>query len=166
MEHRIPGGPVVLVKDGDDLELNCLINFIPVNWDSYYVFWYRDQQLLNYEPSGRLHLTKEKVKNGSSEHVLSKLQVRETDQSDSGNYSCQLNAPSIDSAHSRPAHVQVFVLDENEYASVSQGISSKDGSRLNPAKSWSASAALQMQQRMLLSLLLLQTLISRIGWNR
>lgn len=146
------------------MELNCLINFVPIHWDSSYVFWYRDHQLLNYDSSGRFHLSIEKAKNGSREHVLSKLRITETDKSDSGNYSCSLQTASIDSAHSHPAHVQVFVLDEDEYASASQGISSKDGYRLNPAKSWSASAALQ--QRLLLSLLALQTLlVSTAGWR-
>ena len=150
VEHRILGESVVLVRDGDDLELHCLINFIPENWRSPFVFWFRDDKLLNYLPSDRVHLTMEKVKNDSREHVLSRLRVRATDQSDSGNYSCQLNADSIDSAHSRPAHVQVFVLDDHEYASAKQGISAKNGSRLNPPKSWSASSGLQRQQRHLL----------------
>lgn len=149
---------MVHLLDGLDLELNCLINFIPVNWDSAYVFWYRDNKLLNFDNSGRVHLSREVVKNGSSDHVLSKLRIRTSDQSDSGNYSCQLNAPSTDSTHSHPAHVQVFVLDANEYASASQGIAFKDGSRLNPAKSWSASAALEMQQRMLCGWILTQAL--------
>ena len=155
---------MVLVRDGDDFELECLINFVPGNWPSSYVFWFRDGKLLNYETSGRLHLATEKAKNASSEHVLSKLKVRTSDQGDSGNYSCQLNAPSVDSAHSRPAHVQVLVLDDEEYASASQGISARDGSRLNPAKSWSAaSAALQMQQRLVFALIAMHSLIA--GWR-
>lgn len=168
VEHRIPDGPTLLIRDGDDLTLNCLINFVPVNWDSSYVFWFHDKQLLNYESSGRAHIRIDQVKNGSGDYVLSKLQIRRTDQSDSGNYSCQLNAPSLDSSRTRPAHVQVFVLDDREYyASVSQGMA--DGSRLNPAKSWSSSAAPELQQRLLFSLLALHSLIIPIpgclGWR-
>lgn len=144
--------------DGQDLELNCLINFIPVKWESAYVFWYRNNKLLNFDNSGRVHLSRDAVRNGSSpDHVLSQLRIRTSDQSDSGNYSCQLNAPGTDSTHA--ASVQVFVLDANEYASASQGIAFKDGSRLNPAKSWSSSAALHMQQRMLCLLILTRALI-------
>lgn len=162
LETKIQEGPIALFRDGDDIKLNCFINFIPTNKASSYVFWFKDKELLNYQSPARLSVM---TMNGTSEHLLSRLTIREADQSDSGNYSCQLNAPGIDSAHSNPAHVTLFVLDDDEYSSAMQGLSSKNGYRFNPARSWSSSTALQPQQNSF-SFLLLLLLASKILMTR
>lgn len=156
-------GPVVLIRRGYDMKLRCLINFVPDDMSSSYVFWFRDQKMLNYDTS-RSTVTTTKTVNGSAEVLLSELQVRDTDQSDSGNYSCQLHARNIDAANSHPAFVQVLVLDKSEYASAIQGLSSRDGARVvNPAKSWSAAITLSVHHASLVLLLGFQLLLMRLG---
>jgi hypothetical protein len=150
MVTEILEGPVVLIRRGYDVKLRCLINFVPDDMSSSYVFWFRDKKMLNYDTS-RSSVTTTKTMNGSTEMLLSELQLRDTDQSDSGNYSCQLHAQNIDPVLSPPAHVKVLVLDSREYSSAIQGLSS----RVHPAKGWSAAAPLLSSHHATLIFLLL-----------
>lgn len=165
MVTEILEGPVVLIRRGYDVKLRCLINFVPDDMSSSYVFWFRDKKMLNYDTTSRSSVTTTKTMNGSSEMLLSELQLRDTDQSDSGNYSCQLHAQNIDPVLSPPAHVQVLVLDKSEYSSAIQGLSSRDGSRVHPAKGWSAATPLSSPPHatLLLSLLGSHMILIRLG---
>lgn len=71
-------GPVVLIRRGHDVKLRCLINFVPDDMSSSYVFWFRDKKMLNYETS-RSSVSTTKTRNGSAEVLLSELQVRSTE---------------------------------------------------------------------------------------
>ena len=85
IQTEILEGPVVLIRRGYDMKLRCMINFVPDDMSSSYVFWFRDKKMLNYDTS-RSTVATTKTQNGSTEVLLSELLVRDTDQSDSGNY--------------------------------------------------------------------------------
>ena len=130
-------GPLVVSPKGTDVHLTCAINYSPeaAEESSSHVLWTRDNKLVNYDASGRWFVWTEKLINDSlfassftpsspsvatsssssvSSGLLSHLLIKSADSSDSGNYSCQLHAPTIDSSYSHPAHVQVHVLNGKE----------------------------------------------------
>jgi hypothetical protein len=133
---------LVVSPKGSDIRLRCSINYAPQEESSSHVFWSRDNKLLNFDESGRWFVWTERLVNdpllgvspsssassssatskrvsSSSSSVsdpilLSHLLIKTGEPSDSGNYSCQIHAPTIDSSHSRPAHVQLHVLNGKE----------------------------------------------------
>ena len=124
-------GPLVVSPKGSDIRLRCAINYAPQEESSSsHVLWSRDNKLLNYDSSGRWFVWTERLVNDSFLQVssstvssstsvsdpilLSHLLIKAADSTDSGNYSCQIHAPTIDSSHSRPAHVQLHVLNGKE----------------------------------------------------
>lgn len=141
-------GPLVVSPKGSDVRLTCAINYAPQEESSSsHVLWSRDNKLLNYDTSGRWFVWTERLQiNDSSSSsassslssssnsssvftpsLLSHLLIRTTDSSDSGNYSCQIHAPNIDSSHSRPAHVQLHVLNGKENPAAIHGSGSAGG---------------------------------------
>nr|XP_053634642.1 kin of IRRE-like protein 2 [Cherax quadricarinatus] len=94
---EILGGPEKYMTVGSSLRLVCVLrdNTQPPT----YVFWYHDDQMINY------HLTREvRVETSGGVSVLSLDNVRP---SDSGNYTC---SPS----NTQPAHISIHVLKGGE----------------------------------------------------
>jgi hypothetical protein len=65
-----------------------------------YVYWYRNEDVLNYSP----HVKIEDAKSPDEQPLVSKLSVENVQRSHTGNYTC---APS----NARPASVMVHVVD-------------------------------------------------------
>ena len=86
------------VQIGSKLTLSCAVK--SSSGDPNYVYWYRNQDVLNYSPNVRI----EEAKSPDEQPLVSKLSVENVQKSHTGNYTC---APS----NARPASVVVHVVD-------------------------------------------------------
>ncbi|KAA0191686.1 hypothetical protein HAZT_HAZT008745 [Hyalella azteca] len=93
-EAEILGSPEKHVKAGSILRLVCILRHTTES--PAYVFWYRDQQMINYNEQ-------QSVVVESDEHT-SVLLVTRADRQHSGNYTC---LPS----NARPASILVHILN-------------------------------------------------------
>ena len=86
------------VQTGSKLTLSCAVKSSSGYPD--YVYWYRNEDVLNYSP----HVKIEDAKSPDEQPLVSKLSVENVQRSHTGNYTC---APS----NARPASVMVHVVD-------------------------------------------------------
>ena len=86
------------VQTGSKLTLSCAVKSSSGHPD--YVYWYRNEDVLNYSP----HVKIEDAKLPNEQPLVSKLSVDNVQRSHSGNYTC---APS----NAKAASVQVHVVD-------------------------------------------------------
>jgi len=87
------------VQTGSKLTLSCAVKSSSGYPD--YVYWYRNEDVLNYLP----HVKIEDAKSPDEQPLVSKLSVENVQRSHTGNYTC---APS----NARPASVMVHVVDD------------------------------------------------------
>ena len=88
------------VQTGSQLTLSCAVK--RSSGDPDYVYWYRNEDVLNYSP----HVKIEDAASPEEQPLVSKLLVENVQKSHSGNYTC---APS----NAWPASVLVHVVDGN-----------------------------------------------------
>jgi hypothetical protein len=86
------------VQTGSKLTLSCAVK--SSSGDPDYVYWYRNEVVLNYSP----HVKIEDTKSPDDQPLVSKLSVENVQRSHTGNYTC---APS----NAQAASVMVHVVD-------------------------------------------------------
>ncbi|EFX90354.1 hypothetical protein DAPPUDRAFT_4664, partial [Daphnia pulex] len=80
-------GPKDLIVDrGTTLSLVCIVENSPIPPD--YVFWFHNDMLLNYQP--KRAGVKVETDKGSRTH--SKLEIKDANESDTGNYTCSTSS--------------------------------------------------------------------------
>lgn len=104
-ETRMIGSPDMFVRAGSPLNLTCLISNSPEL--PSVVFWYHNDRVVNYdfESNGRGLITLSKNPN-AADSLISRLLIRSTKLTDSGNYSCHFVGSG-----SEPVHIRVHVLE-------------------------------------------------------
>lgn len=100
---HILGAPDMAVKVGSSINLTCVISQSPDQLQ--FVFWYRDQRMINYDINERGKIVMSKLAN-KQDTIISNLQIFMAKLSDSGNYTCMPSG-------ARPMHIQVHVLEGN-----------------------------------------------------
>ena len=94
----------MFVRAGSPLNLTCTICNSPE--PPAFVFWYRNERMINYDyeskEKGAITLRKD---TSALDTVISHLLIRSTKLNDSGNYSCHFVGSSVE-----PAHIYVHVL--------------------------------------------------------
>ncbi|KAH0954413.1 hypothetical protein HN011_009319, partial [Eciton burchellii] len=108
----IPGAPDLHVKQGSSLRLECQL--MAATEKPLYVFWYRQDRMINYEEPG---VDVKLTLNGSI------LTVNKTKLTHDGNYTC---TPS----NAKPASIMVHVIEEEEKPAAMHG---GDRRNLSPA---------------------------------
>jgi len=105
------------VQTGSQLTLSCAVK--RSSGDPDYVYWYRNEDVLNYSP----HVKIEDAASPEEQPLVSKLSVENVQKSHSGNYTC---APS----NAWPASVLVHVVDdESGPAAMQHGNGAKESSQ-------------------------------------
>lgn len=107
---NILGAPDMAVKVGNAINLTCVIS--QSTDQLQFVFWYRDNRMINYDMNERGKIVMSKGGGGSGsgsggkkeDTITSNLQIFSSKQSDSGNYTC---LPS----GARPVSIHVHVLE-------------------------------------------------------
>ncbi|XP_076305276.1 kin of IRRE-like protein 3 isoform X1 [Tachypleus tridentatus] len=118
---NILGGPVVYINTGSSINLTCIIQESPVPPD--YVFWYHNNQVINYEAHKGVE-----VQTHKNPRATSTLWIEKAQPPNSGNYSC---VPS----NADPAEIAVHVLNGENPAAMQDGKHSSLAKGLLPTKS-------------------------------
>lgn len=98
---NILGAPDLAVKLGAAINLTCVISQSPDQLQ--FIFWYRDQQMINYSLNERGKIVMAKASQ-KQDTITSNLQIFSSRLSDSANYTCMPSG-------ARPTSVYVHVLE-------------------------------------------------------
>lgn len=98
---HILGAPDMAVKLGSAINLTCVISQSPDQLQ--FVFWYRDQRMINYDINERGKIVMSKLAN-KPDTIISNLQILNSRLADSGNYTCMPSG-------ARPMAIQVHVVE-------------------------------------------------------
>ncbi|XP_071039379.1 uncharacterized protein [Parasteatoda tepidariorum] len=98
-EAKVLEGPALYIQSGSTINLTCIVKEYAV--PPIYVFWYHDDQMIDYETQkGRgIKVTTEK-----GPTTYSRFRIEKAQATDSGNYSCQ-------ASYADPANITVHVLN-------------------------------------------------------
>ncbi|XP_022238579.1 zwei Ig domain protein zig-8-like isoform X1 [Limulus polyphemus] len=118
---EILGGPTIYINTDSAINLTCIIQESPVPPD--YVFWYHNNQVINYEAHKGVE-----VKTQMNPTATSTLWIEKAQSSNSGNYSC---FPS----NADPAEIAVHVLNGENPAAMQHGKHTSYAKGLLPTKS-------------------------------
>lgn len=90
-----------MVKLGSSLNLVCVISQSAD--ELQYIFWYKDERMINYDIEARGKILMSKLAN-KQDTITSNLQIFNAKLSDSGNYSCQPSG-------AKTASINVHILE-------------------------------------------------------
>ncbi|XP_042144906.1 uncharacterized protein LOC8038642 [Ixodes scapularis] len=107
---RIPEGSNLYIQSGYTVNLTCVVT--DCRAPPVYVFWYRDDHMINYDSARTAGIRVATERRPST--TVSRLQVLDAATGDSGNYSC---TPS----YADPAHITVHVLNREKPAAMQHG---------------------------------------------
>lgn len=93
---NILGGPDLAVRLGSTINLTCIISQSADQLQ--YIFWYRDERMINYDMNerGKIVISKSTLK---LDTIESNLQIFNSKLSDAGNYTCQPSGARAKSIH-------------------------------------------------------------------
>ncbi|XP_053206430.1 uncharacterized protein LOC128390700 [Panonychus citri] len=136
----ITEGANLYLKKGANINITCIINYIPEPGSNSFIIWQHSDQIINYDSRGRgAKLTNSQViippfsltstsPSAINTHtttgtrvMASNLFVSSATSSDSGNYTCRLTSTSLPSHYAKPALIHVHVLNGGENPAAMQG---------------------------------------------
>jgi len=105
------------VEKGAKISLTCLVNYMPEDPASSFIFWYHNDRLINYDSNERgvdVNVrTERRHDENDTGSMLSSLLISSVTHRDAGNYSCKLHSPVMSSAIGAPT-VTIYILNAGE----------------------------------------------------